>query len=293
MNRREFFAMTASGPLVAQATRSARPLVVCVHQVSSNGFDYRASLEGYAKAGIRAVEVVLAKAKEFADQSSAKAARTLLDDLGLKAVSSSNQLGIVEPNPNRAKALDDLKWKCELAQILGADRLVVVPVTTAKITVEDYKRGVDNLREAAEIARPFGVSLMLEFFKFSTFINSLSTSLMVVRAANHPNVRLMMDTFHFWNGPSKLEDFDQLHDGELAHLHFEDTPGEPPRELIEQRHRVLPGDGVVPLKKIVDAAKQKGYAGPLSVELTDPQFQSMDPYQLATKIRKAVEPFTG
>ncbi len=291
MNRRDFLAATAATPLLAQSTRPAGRLLACVHQVSSNGFDYRTSLEGYAKAGIRAVEVVLAKAKEFGDKDSPSAARRLLDDLGLKAVSSSNQLGIVEPNPNRAKALDDLKWKCELAQILGADRLVVVPVTTAKIVADDYKRGVDNLREAADIARPFNVSLMLEFFKFSTFVNCLSTSMMIVRAANHPNVKLMMDTFHFWNGSSKLEDFEQLRDGELAHLHFEDTPGDPPRELIEQRNRVLPGDGVVPLAMIVDAAKRKKYAGPLSVELTDPQFQQMDPYELATKIRGAVERF--
>jgi sugar phosphate isomerase/epimerase len=291
MNRREFLAASAATPLLTQPPRSASALFVCVHQVSSNGFDYRTSLEGYAKAGIRAVEVVLAKAKDFADKESPAAARRLLDDLGLRAVSSSNQFGIVEPNPNRAKALDDLKWKCELAQVLGADRLVTVPVTTAKIAADDYKRGVDNLREAAEIARPYGVSLMLEFFKFSTFINCLSTSLMVVRAAGHPNVKLMMDTFHFWNGPSKLEDFEQLRDGELAHLHFEDTPGDPPRELIEQRHRVLPGDGVAALKTIVDAAKRKKYAGPLSVELTDQPFQQMDPYQLATKIRASVERF--
>lgn len=288
MNRREFLAATATAPLLTQPAPAGR-LFACVHQVSSNGFDYKTSLEGYAKAGIRAVEVVLAKAKEFADKDSTSAARKLLDDLGLTAVSSSNQLGVVEPNPNRAKALDDLKWKCELAQALGADRLVVVPVTTAKIVADDYKRGVDNLREAAEIARPFNVSLMLEFFKFSTFVNCLSTSLMMVRAADHPNVKLMMDTFHFWNGPSKLEDFEQLRDGELAHLHFEDTPGDPPRELIEQRNRVLPGDGVAPLKTIVDAAKRKKYAGPLSVELTDAQFQQMDPYQLATRIRAALD----
>jgi len=291
MNRREFLAATASAPLLPQPASPGGRLVVCVHQVSSNSFDYRTSLEGYAKAGIRAVEVVLAKAKEFADKESPAAARRLLDDLGLKAVSSSNQLGVVEPNPNRAKALDDLKWKCELAQRLGADRLVVVPVTTAKIVADDYNRGVDNLREAADIARPFNVSLMLEFFKFSTFINCLATSLMMVRAAGHPNARLMLDTFHFWNGPSKLEDFERLHDGELAHLHFEDTPDDPPRELIEQRHRVLPGDGIAPLKRIVEAARRKKYAGPLSVELTDPQFHQMDPFQLAAKIRAAVQPF--
>jgi 2-keto-myo-inositol isomerase len=289
INRREFLAAAAATPLLPQPPRPPGRLFACVHQVSSNAFDYRTSLEGYAKAGVRAVEVVLAKAKEFADANSPKAARTLLDDLGMTAASTSNQIGLVEPNPNRAKALDDLKWKCELARTLGADRIVLVPAMTTKPTDEDYKRGVDNLRDAGEVARPFGVSLMFEFSKFFTLANSLSTALWFVRTADHPNVRLMIDTYHFWIGPSKLEDIADLRDGELMHMHFEDTPREPPRELLEQRHRVLPGQGVAPLKKVVEAVRLKGYAGALSVELFDAAFQQMDPYQLGVKIKAAVE----
>src|SRR5262249_4810423 len=162
----------------------------------------------------------------------------------------------------------------------GADRIVVVPAMTTKPTEDDYKRGVDNLREAADVAKPFGVSLMFEFSRFFNLAQSLSTALWFVRTANHPNARLMIDTYHFWIGPSKVEDLDDLHDGELLHMHFEDTPREPPRELLEQRHRVLPGQGIAPLKKIVETVKRKGYAGALSVELMDPAFQQMDPYQL-------------
>jgi sugar phosphate isomerase/epimerase len=290
VNRREFVALAAGAPMLAQAGRSASGLQVCMHQVSSNGFDYRTAIEGYAKAGIRAVEVVLAKAREFADKESPAAAQRLLDDLGLKAASTSNHTGAVEPNPNRAKNLDDLKAKCELARTLGADRIVLVPAMTAKPTDDDYKRGVDNLREAADVSAQFNVSLLFEFSRFFTLASSLTTALMFVRGASHPHVRLMIDTYHFWIGPSKLEDLDLLRDGELAHMHFEDTPREPVRELLEQRHRALPGQGVAPLAKIVEAVKRKGYAGPLSVELFDPSFQTMDPFQLATKVRAAVEP---
>jgi 2-keto-myo-inositol isomerase len=291
MNRREFLAASAAAPLLTQVRPSTGPFP-CVHQVSSNRFDYKTSLEGYSKAGIRAVEVVLAKAKEFADKESPQAARRLLDDLGLKAASTSNHTGAIEPSPDRAKNLDDLKAKCELIRTLGADRIVLVPAMTTKPTEDDYKRGIDNLREAGDVAKPFGVSLMFEFSRFFTLASSLSTALWFVRTANHPNVRLMIDTYHFWIGPSKLEDLDELRDGELLHMHLEDTPREPVRELLEQRHRVLPGEGIAPLKKIVEVVKRKKYAGALSVELFDPKFQSMDPYELGTKIRAAVERLT-
>lgn len=290
MNRREFLAAAGVAPLAVQTAQPAERPFVCMHEISSNGFDFRTAMEGYSKAGIRAVEVVLAKAREFADKESPAAARRLLDDLGLKAASTSNQLGVVEPNSARAKNLDDLKAKCELAQVLGADKIVTVPAMTTKPTEDDYARGLDNLREAGDIAGRYNVSLAFEFSKFFTFANSLTTALKVVRGANHPHVRLMIDTYHLWIGVSKFEDLDLLRDGELMHLHFEDTPGEPVRELLEQRHRVLPGEGVAPLRKIIDTLKRKKYSGAASVELLDPAFQRMDPYQLAQKVRAAVEP---
>jgi len=261
-----------------------------MHEASSDGFDFRTAMEGYAKAGIRAVEPALIKVREFAQKESPAAAKRLLDDLGLKPVSSSNQLGLPEPGDARARALEDLKWKVELARAIGCDRLVAPSTGTGQYTEDDYKRGADNLREAADIARPFGVTLMLEFTRSSRFAGSLPTALKLVREANHPNVRVMMDTYHFWGGISKFEDLELLRDGELHHLHFEDVPADPPREIQGQPHRVFPGEGIAPLRRIVEVLKRKQYTGPASLEMFTPAIQSMDPYQVATRARAAIEP---
>ena len=55
-------------------------------------------------------------------------------------------------------------------------------------------------------------------------------------------------------------------------MHFQDVP-DMPRELLDQATRVIPGDGVTPLVKILRKLAEKGYAGPLSVELFLPKFQ--------------------
>ena len=291
MNRREFVALAAA-PAFTQAARTGG-LVVCMHEMSSDRFDFRTAMEGYARAGIRAVEPQLTKVREFAQKESTAAARRLLDDLGLKAVSSSNQLGLIEPGDARARSLEDLKWKAELAQAIGCDRLVAPSTGTGQYTADDYKRGVANLHEAAEVARPFGVTLMLEFARTSRFAASLPTALKLVREANHPNVRVMIDTYHFWGGISKFEDLDLLRDGELHHLHFEDVPADPPREILGQPDRVFPGEGIAPLRRIVEALKQKKYSGPASLELFNPAIQAMDPYQVATRARAAIEPLVA
>jgi sugar phosphate isomerase/epimerase len=317
INRRDFLALAAAWPVVdglmqntsAAAQGAAKPVTlgppptpqqvasrqgffVSMHEASSERFDFPTAMQGYAKAGVRAVEPNLVKVREFtqkAGESSASAKR-ILDDLGLKPVSSSNQLGLPEPGQNRQRSLDDLKWKVELAHDIGADRIVCPSAGAGMYSEDDFKMGADNMREAGEIAKQAGVTCMLEFARTSRFAGSLPTALMIVRNANHPNVRVMMDTYHFWGGPSKFEDLELLRDGELAHLHFEDVPAEPVRELQGQPHRAWPGDGIAPLRKIVETLKRKKYAGPVSIEMFNPAIQGMDPYEAAKKARATIEP---
>jgi sugar phosphate isomerase/epimerase len=304
LNRRQFLTVAAAVPPLLQtrggtSAPSASGLFVSIHQASTARFDFRPSLEGIAKAGVRAVEVDLAKARQFAQLpgESPASARRLLDDLGLKAVSSSNHLGFVDATAAQLasgnSSIEELKWKVEMAQALGCDRIVCPSTSTGNKTLDDYKRGADNLRAGGEMAKAFGVTLMLEFAKTSTLAGSLPSALRIVREAKHPNVRVMLDIFHFWAGPSKFEDLELLQDGELAHLHFEDVTLNLPREMQGQAHREFPGEGNAPLRRIIEVLKRKKYTGPASMELfqaADPRIQNMDPFQLASKAKAAIEP---
>ena len=301
MNRRDFvaltavplFAHTAAAPRAAAQAAASSGLFVCMHEATSAAHDFRAAMDGYSRAGIRAVEVDLIKVREFVGQRSPDVARRLLADLGLTPVSSSNQLFLDEPGPRRAQAIEDLKWKVELDEAIGCDRLVIPSAASERHTQDDYARVLDNLREAAEIARPHNVTLMVEHTRLSTLIGTLRTALEVVRNVDHPNLRVMLDTFHFWSGMSKLEDLELLREGELHHLHFEDVPAEPPVEVFEQRHRAFPGEGIAPLAQILEVLVRKGYSGPASLEMFDPDVQAMSPYEVALKARATIEPLIG
>ena len=299
LNRREFLAVTAAVPPLMQARNAAQApapsgLFVSIHQASTSRYDFKTSVEGIAKAGVRAVEVDLQKVRDFVGTQSPNVAKTLLSDLGLRAVSGSNHLGLPDASDAQlADSLEQLKWKVELAQAIGCDRIVCPSTSTGNRSLDDYKRGVANLVAGAEIAKPFNVTLMLEFAKTSSLAGSLPSALKLVREAKHSNVRVMIDTFHFWSGISKFEDLELLQDGELAHLHFEDVPADPPREMQGQAHRAFPGEGIAPLRRIVEVLKRKKYTGPASLELfqaADARIQGMDPFQLASKAKAAIEP---
>ena len=279
-------------PLAQAVARAAAPgkMQLCMHQTTSVNAGYRKSLEGWARAGIKYCELTSQPVDAFLKTEDVAAARRVMSDLGLTPVSCGSSVGIWEPSPNRATALDNFKHRCELYSSLGLDRMVCPCNTTQKITPDDYKLGIDNMREVGEIAKPYKMIAMVEFTRASSFIGTLSTSLKMTREAAHPNVRPMLDCYHFWGGLSKFEDLDLIQSGEIAHVHFQDVPANLPRELLGQTTRVIPSDGITPLARILRKLSEKGYAGPISVELFSPEFQNEDPYEMARRIREKAEP---
>jgi sugar phosphate isomerase/epimerase len=279
-------ALTASRALLAA---SEKKMTLAMHQNTSNGAGYRKSLEGWSRAGIKYVEITNILLDEFLKTDDLPAARRVLTDLGLTAVQAATGVtALWEPNPNRAAALESLKKRCEMFASMGLNHVYATTNTTQKVTLEDYKAGVENMHEAGEIARQFDLSLRIEFLRTSTFISTLPTVLKMTRDAAHPNVAPMLDCYHFWSGLNKFEDLDLIRPGEIGHVHFQDVP-DMPRELLDLSTRIIPGDGVSPLVRILGKLAEKGYAGPLSVELFLPKFQQGDPFEVAREIRQKAE----
>ena len=265
-------------------------MTLCIHQTTSAAAGYRKSLEGYSRAGIRLVEVIRPHLEAFIQSDGLPAAKRLLSDLGLTAVSHGGLAGLWAPRPERAAAVAELKRHAEIAAELGIDRIMAPCTGAGKFTADDYKLAVDHMREAGEIGKQFGVVVMPEFTKSSAFISTLPTVLRLTREAGHPNVRPMLDFYHFWAGLSKFDDLELLHHGELHHVHFQDVP-DMPREMLDSITREIPGTGVAPIPRILKALAAKGYSGPLSVELFYPKYQAMDPFELARNIRERAQPF--
>src|SRR6266850_8504816 len=105
--------LTPLAPLMMSAARSAAAgarMTLAIHQNTSAGAGYRRSLEGWARAGIRNVEITAALLDEFLKTDSLAAAKRVLTDLGLTPVSCAcGVTGLWEPNSGHAAGLEDLK----------------------------------------------------------------------------------------------------------------------------------------------------------------------------------------
>ena len=280
-------------PLALLTTRvgsaAAGKMVLCLHSNTSAAASFRRALEGWAKAGITHVELNAAFVDDFVKTDTLDGARKVLADNGLTLVSGAvGAVGLLEPNPNRAEALDSLKRRLEMFASFGLKQVYLTTTGTQKLTANDYQAVAENMRSVGETAKPFNMIVNVEFVRSSPYMSTLLTALKATREAAHPNFGLLFDFYHFWSGMNRLEDMDQIRPGEIRHVHFQDVP-DMPRELLDNSSRLIPGDGVSPLNAMLRKLAEKGYAGPLSVELFLPKFQQGDPFEVATEIRRKAE----
>jgi 2-keto-myo-inositol isomerase len=274
--------------LHAQTAHSGS-MLLAIHQNTSRSAGYRESLKGWARAGIRYVELSERLLDEFLENDTLLAARQVMTDLGLTPVSAAAVMqDIWIPGPAREASLETWRMRCDQFAALGLKKIYAPSITNRTVTTEDFAETPDCIREVGEISREYGLTAMIEFTRISTHLASLTSALQVIRAAGHPSVRPMFDFFHFWSGLNKFDDLDLLEPGELAHAHFQDLL-DGPRELIDNNSRVIPGDGVAPVVRILRKLKEKEYAGALSVELFSPEFANGDPFEVASEIREKCE----
>ena len=289
LSRRTALLAPLAAELASRAVAATPKMTLCLHQNTSVAAGFRKSLEGWAKAGIKHVELTDRMLDDFLKTEDLPAAKRFIGDLGLTAVSSASVLpDFWIPGPNRAGALETWKKRCDQFSQLGLERIYCPAVTSRKVTQEDYKGSPDCIREGGEIAKQYKMTAMIEFARNSSFISTLTTALKLIREANHPSVKPMLDCYHFWSGLSKFEDLDTIHPGEIAHVHYQDVP-DMPRELLDNTTRLIPGDGISPLVRILRKLSEKGYSGSLSVELFLPEFTQGDPYEVAKRIKEKAE----
>ncbi len=264
-------------------------MTLCLHTNTSSGADYRGALEGWARAGIKHVELNAALVDDFIKTDTLEGARKVLADNGLTAVHGAVGVnGLLEPNPNHAEAIESLKKRLEMLAFLGVKKVYTTSGGTQKLTTDDYTIVADHMRVVGDAAKAFNMVCSVEFVRSSPYMSTLLTALKVTREAAHPNFGVMFDFYHFWSGLNKLEDMDQIRPGEIQHVHFQDVP-DMPRELLDNNSRFIPGDGVSPIVPMLQKLAEKGYSGPLSVELFLPRFREGNPYEIAREVRQKGE----
>lgn len=81
-----------------------------------------------------------------------------------------------------------------------------------------------------------------------------------------PNIGLILDTWHWHHGGSDPESIRGIPADRILDVHLSDSPSAPPED-IRDFERLSPGHGVIDLKLFFELLDEKGFSGPVAVEV--------------------------
>lgn len=193
-------------------------------------------------------------------------------------------------------AYESIKQECrELSRIAAAIEcpyIVVVPGRLPANDVDVVAESVPVVAELCDIAAEYGVALGFEFLgQTDCSVPTLDLAEEIVREAGRDNLGLVIDSFHFYAGGSNVHMIEKLDPRQIYIFHINDAE-DLPRAQLEDRHRLLPGLGILPLREMMTAFRKIGYDDVASVEIFRPEYWDRDPYELAREAKQAAELIT-
>jgi 2-keto-myo-inositol isomerase len=254
--------------------------------------DLETDIRAASEAGFDYLEIWASKLHAFLKSHTTADLNNLFATHDLKpySINSIERITFRDADGRRALVaqLEDL---CRVAAEIGCPYIVVVPSPlpadlSRSEVVEESKR---VLGELGGIAGRYGVGLAFEFLgQKDCSVQTLALADEIVGQVNRENVSLVLDSFHFYVGGSTIDSIAALDPDRLFIFHINDAE-DLPREQLEDRHRLLPGLGILPLKAIIRALKGIGYDRVASVEIFRPEYWERDPFELARQALTAVE----
>lgn len=122
---------------------------------------------------------------------------------------------------------------------------------------ETLQVAANALRELAEYARPRGIGLVLEPVRREevNFIHSTQDGVTLAQRVNHPNLGLMVDTYHmYWEDADMYASLYQSVPL-IWHVHLSDS------------NRCWPGSGKIDYGRFVKILQDTGFGGFISMEI--------------------------
>jgi sugar phosphate isomerase/epimerase len=235
-------------------------------------------LETASKAGFRSVEIWMDSFNTYVEKGGTIAdLNNRIKDLGLKI---ENCIGfaqwIVDDEATRQKGVEQLKKEMDMLASIGCFRTAAPPMGATKDPGLDLKRAAERYNTILELSKQTGVVPQLELWGFSQNLNRLSDVLYVATESGHPSARLLLDVYHIYKGGSSVDSLHLVGKAGLEIFHINDYPASIPAENITDADRIYPGDGVAPLRKILEQVRRPDKPVVLSFEVFNKTYYSQD-----------------
>ncbi|MBB4166526.1 sugar phosphate isomerase/epimerase and 4-hydroxyphenylpyruvate domain-containing protein [Rhizobium sp. BK538] len=229
-------------------------------------------LEAIARAGFDGVEIFENDFLAF-DGSPADVG-TMATDLGLK-ITLFQPFRDFEGMPDglRSRTFDRAERKFDVMQELGTD-MVLVCSNVSQAALGGIDRAAADFHELGERAAKRGLKVGYEALAWGRYVNDHRDAWEIVRRAHHPNVGLILDSFHSLSRKIDINSIRSIPKEKIFIVQLADAPLIDMDLLYWSRHfRNMPGEGDLPVTAFTEAVASTGYDGYFSLEIFNDQFR--------------------
>ena len=185
------------------------------------------------------------------------------------------------PEPERARAFDRMERKFDLMQELGTD-LVLVCSSVHPKALGGIDRMAGDFRALGERAAKRGLRVGYEALAWGKHVWDHRDAWEVVRRADHPNIGLIVDSFHTLGRKIDPDSIRSIPGDKIFFVQLADAPMIEMDLLYWSRHfRNMPGEGDLDVTAFTRAVAATGYNGHFSLEVFNDQFRGGSPRAIA------------
>ncbi|MHA7229286.1 bifunctional sugar phosphate isomerase/epimerase/4-hydroxyphenylpyruvate dioxygenase family protein [Vibrio campbellii] len=234
-----------------------------------------------AKAGFHAIEIFENDLTQY--RGSAADVKRIADSMGLDILVLQpfrDMEGM--PEELRRKKYKMMERKMELAHQLGTKRLMMCS-NVNPLSTNNLDRCAEDLYALAELAKREDMELGYEALAWGRHIADYDDAWNLVKMVDHPNLGVVLDTFHMFARGNTLDTLrNDIPVEKIALVQVADAPKMQMDILQYSRHyRCFPGQGDFPVIDFVKTLKDKGYDDYLSHEVFNDEFRSSSPKEKA------------
>ncbi|XAL99579.1 sugar phosphate isomerase/epimerase [Phycisphaeraceae bacterium D3-23] len=287
---------TQDQPNTAPAQRwqhGASPWPICLDSATIRPSALEAKIRIAADAGYDAFEPWEGELHDYEQQGgNLQDLGQRIRDAGLFVPSVIGLWGALPPTREQFDAsLENTRRRMRQASDIGAEFVQLVPQPSRPWTEFDPKWAADRYRELLDIGiNDYNIKPSVVFVEFLEGAKRMGQAAAIALDADHPDATIIPDLFHMHIGDSGFNGLKHLSGDFFSIFQYNDAPADPPKDQLEDRHRVYPGDGTLPLTDILRDLKATGFKRCVSLELYNPSYWEQDHQTLAqTGLEKTLD----
>jgi sugar phosphate isomerase/epimerase len=155
-------------------------------------------------------------------------------------------------------------------------------------TPVDLDEAAASFAELCDLAAGHGLLVGFEFMPFMA-VSTVDVAAAIVGRAARDNGGLVVDSYHFFRGGSRLEDLAAVPKSSFVTLQLSDVPAEAAADLlVETRQaRRLPGEGALPLESFMRTVASTGSDATIGVEILSDELRELPVEEAAQSTAEA------